>query len=74
MRLMRIKIFTCASRCAYPHMRIIRMNRMDPQPHGQAYYRNCPTWSERFPVSVVSERTRKLIGAGVETVALADLR
>ena len=36
MRLMRIKIFTCASRCAYPHMRIIRMNRMDPQPHGQA--------------------------------------
>ena len=35
MRLMRIKIFTCASRCAYPHMRIIRMNRMDPQPHGQ---------------------------------------
>ena len=37
-------------------------------------YGNCPTWSERFPVSVVSERTRKLIGAGVETVALADLR
>ena len=37
MWLMRIKIFTCASRCAYPHMRIIRMNRMDPQPHGQAY-------------------------------------
>ena len=36
MRLMRIKIFTCTSRCAYPHMRIIRMNRMDPQPHGQA--------------------------------------
>ena len=35
MRLMRIKIFTCALRCAYPHMRIIRMNRMDPQPHGQ---------------------------------------
>ena len=38
MWLMRIKIFTCASRCAYPHMRIIRINRMDPQPHGQAYY------------------------------------
>ena len=38
MRLMRIKIFTCASRCAYPHMRIIRMNRMDPQPHGQPYW------------------------------------
>ena len=37
-------------------------------------YGNCPTWSERFPVSVVSEKTRKLIGAGVETVALADLR
>ena len=38
MWLIRIKIFTCASRCAYPHMRIIRMNRMDPQPHGQPYY------------------------------------
>ena len=36
MRLMRIKIFTCASMRMDPHMRIIRMNRMDPQPHGQA--------------------------------------
>ena len=34
MRLMRIKIFTCASMRMDPHMRIIRMNRMDPQPHG----------------------------------------
>ena len=40
MWLIRIKIFTCASRCAYPHMRIIRMNRMDPQPHGQAYLKS----------------------------------
>ena len=37
MRLIRIKIFTCASRFAYPHMRNIHMNRMGPQLHGQFY-------------------------------------
>ena len=36
MRLMRIKIFTCALMRMDPHMRIIRINCMDPQPHGQA--------------------------------------
>ena len=47
MRLMRIKIFTCASRCAYPHMRIIRMNRMDPHhPHGSASA--CPSLNSRY--------------------------
>ena len=37
MRLMRIKIFTCASMRMDPHMRIIRMNRMDPHPHAHPY-------------------------------------
>ena len=34
---MRIKIFTCASMRMDPHMRIIHMNRKDPQPHGHPY-------------------------------------
>lgn len=34
---MHIKIFTSAWRCAYPHMRITRMNHLDPHPHGHPY-------------------------------------
>ena len=37
-------------------------------------YGNCKAWSERFPVTALSERTRSLLGPEVETVAMADFR
>ena len=51
---MRIKIFTCASMRMDPHMRIIRMNRMDPQPHGQAYFQH-PSKSSFFAQKITKE-------------------
>ena len=52
---MRNKIFTCASMRMDPHMRIIHMNRMDPQQHGPSgNYRLIPIFrNSNEPVVVV---------------------
>ena len=37
-------------------------------------YGTSKAWIERFPVTCLSQRTRKLLGPGIETVAMGDFR
>ena len=37
-------------------------------------YGNSKAWTERVPVAALSQRTQKLLGPGIDTVAMGDFR